>query len=61
MKASCMNSIMRGISVSSGSVAKQELTFELYVFISACCWVLARICKSYGEYGVELWTNKMAW
>ncbi len=61
MKVSSMNSTMIGILGFSGSAAKQERTFELYVSISACCWVLVRICKSYGEYEVEPWTNRMAW
>ena len=61
MKASYMNSTMTDILVFSGSAARQARTFELFVFISACCWVLARICKSYEEYGVEPWTNKTAW
>lgn len=61
MKVSYMSSTMIGILVFSGSAARQERIFELYVSILACFWVLAHICKSYGEYEVEPWMNKMAW
>ena len=61
MKVSYMSLTMIGTLASSGSAARQGRTFEPYVFISVYCWVLARICKSYEEYGVEPWMNKMAW
>ena len=61
MKVSSMSLTMIGISVFSGSVAKQGRTFEPCVFILGYCWVLARICKSYAECEVEPWTSKTAW